>query len=113
MGGSDVLAVFNIWKIGNKDNFFGIPHNEKLCIYSFVNVYMVVLKQREINWTKWYSAKNEDFEVQQSCMQILSLPFTGCMHLGKLFNLSESQYSRNSYFLVLLSRCNGKIYTCQ
>ena len=49
--------------LSSKDNFFGIPHNEKLCIYSFVNVYMVVLKQREINWTKWYSAKNEDFEV--------------------------------------------------
>lgn len=84
MGGSGVLAVFNIWKIGNKDNFFGIPCNEKLCIYSFVNVYMVVLKQREINWTKWYSAKSEDFEVQQNGVQILSLPFSGWYALGQV-----------------------------
>lgn len=44
MGGSGVLAVSNIWKIGNKDSFFGIPYTEKSCIYSFVGVYMVDLK---------------------------------------------------------------------
>lgn len=38
MGGSGVLAASNIWKIGNKNNCFGIAPTEKACIYFFVSV---------------------------------------------------------------------------